>query len=130
MGPWIDASRSERQAVIHEAINRLPRAYRTVIVLCRLESRPIEEVAKELGTPVGNIERRLLRALDRLRVEMSRSYYGIPAGIWDADILRDPGPIVPRSLIESTVALAARRLGPPGGTPLPAGRDRDHGLDG
>ncbi|MGP0065164.1 MAG: RNA polymerase sigma factor [Isosphaeraceae bacterium] len=116
MGPWIDASRSERQAVIHEEINRLSRAYRTVVILCGLEGRPIDEAARELRWPVRTLERRLSRALDHLRLALSRSYYGIPVGVWDSDILRDLRAIVPRSLIESTVAVAAQRLDPPGGS--------------
>jgi sigma-70-like protein len=126
MGPWIDASRSERQAVIHEEINRLPRVYRTVVVLCGLEGRPIEQVARELRWPVRILERRLARALDHLRVRMSRRYYGIPVGIWDSDILQDLGAIVPKSLIESTVAAATRGLDPPGGS-RPPSRDRELG---
>jgi hypothetical protein len=47
---------------------------------------------------------------------MSRSYYGIPAGIWDCAILRDLGAIVPERLIESTVAAVTGRLGPPSGS--------------
>ena len=115
MGPWIDASRGERQAVLHEEINRLPGVYRTVVVLCGLEGRPIEQAARDLRWPVGVLERRLARALDDLRVRLSRSYYGIPAGIWDSGILQDLGAVVPERLIESH-----RRGGNP--PPRPTGR--------
>jgi hypothetical protein len=115
MGPWFDASRSERQAVIHEEINRLPRVYRTVLILCCLEGRPIERTARELGWRVSGLERRLSRALEHLRVSMARRYYGIPVGIWDSDILEDLEAIVPKSLIQSTVAAATCCPDPPGG---------------
>ena len=116
MVPWTDASRGERQAAIHEEIDRLPGFIATVVVLCGLEGRPIEQAARDLRWPVGALERRLARAVDRLRVRLSRSYYGIPAGIGDSDILPDVGVTVPESLIESTVAAATRRLVPPGGS--------------
>jgi Sigma-70, region 4 len=106
MGPWFDASRSERRAALHEELNRLSRAYRTVVILCGLEGRPIEQVAIELRIPVTSLERRLSRALDCLRVNLARRYYSIPSGIWDSDILRDLEAIVPETLIQSTVVAA------------------------
>src|SRR5437762_660652 len=104
MGPWFDASRIERQAAVHEEINRLPRVYRTVLILCGLEGRPIEQAARELRWPVRSLARRLTRALEHLRIRLARRYYGIPVGTWDSDILQDLGAIVPKNLIESTVA--------------------------
>src|SRR5438477_7412088 len=76
MGPWFDASRSERQAVIHEEINRLPRVDRTALIVCGLQGRPIEQAARELRWPVRSLERRLSRALEHLRVRMARRDYG------------------------------------------------------
>jgi Sigma-70, region 4 len=109
MGPWCDASRNEREAAFHEELNRLPRADRTAIILCGLEGRSIEQAARTLRWPVGRLERRLSRALERLRLRMARRYYGIPPGTWDPRILQIPEAIVPESLIESTVAAATRQ---------------------
>jgi hypothetical protein len=109
MEPWFDASTSEREAAIHEELNRLPRADRTAIILCRLEGWSIERAARELRWPVGRLERRLSRAIERLRLRMGRHYYGIPPRIWDSRILQLPDAIVPESLIESTVAAATRQ---------------------
>jgi len=125
MGPWFDASRSERQAAIHEEINRLPRADRTVLILCGIEGRLIEQAATELRRPVRTVARRLSRALELLRVSMARRYYGIPAGTWDADILQDLGAIVPQSLIQSTVAAATCGPSRPSG---PASQARNRKL--
>lgn len=111
MGPWFDASTSEREATIHEELNRLSGADRTAIVLCSLEGWSIERAARELRWPVGRLERRLSRALERLRLRMGRHYYGIPPGIWDSQIPRVPEAIVPERLIESTVAAATRQAG-------------------
>jgi hypothetical protein len=109
MGPWFDASRSEREAAFHEELNRLPRVDRTAIILCGLEGRSIELAARALRWPVGRLERRLSRALERLRLRIGRRYYGIPPGTWDSQILRVPEANVPESLIESTVAAATGR---------------------
>jgi hypothetical protein len=106
MGPWFDASRSEREAAFHEELNRLPRVDRTAIILCGLEGRSVEQAARALRWPVGRLERRLSLALERLRLRMLRRYYGIPPGTWDSQILRVPEANVPESLIESTVAAA------------------------
>jgi hypothetical protein len=119
MGSWFDTSRRERQAIIHAEINRLPRVYRTAVILCGLEGRPIERTARELRWPVRSLERRLSRALERLRVRMARRYYGIPLGIWDSGVLRDLGATVSESLIESTVAAAT-------GSPDPRSDSRSH----
>jgi hypothetical protein len=116
MGPWFGVSRSERQAALLEEINQLPRAFRTALILCVLERRPIEQVARDLGCPVKSLAIRLARALEGLRVRMARRYYGIPVGTWDSDILTDLRAIVPESLVESTVAAATHRHGPSSGS--------------
>jgi hypothetical protein len=108
MGPWFEASQSEREAVIHEELNRLSRMDRAAIILCRLEGRSIEQAARALRWPVGRLERRLSRALERLRLRMIRHYYGIPATIWDSQITQCPKAVVPESLIECTVAATTR----------------------
>jgi hypothetical protein len=111
MGPWFDASTSEREAAIHQELNRLSRADRTAIILCSLEGWSIERAARELRWPVGRLERRLSRALERLRLRMGRYYYGIPPGIWDSRIPQVPEANVPERLIELTVAAATRQAG-------------------
>jgi hypothetical protein len=111
MGPWFDASTSEREAAIHGELDRLSRADRIAIILCSVEGWPIERAARELRWPVGRLERRLSRALERLRLRMGRHYYGIPPGIWGSRIPRVPETIVPKRLIESTVAAAIRQAG-------------------
>lgn len=113
MGPWFDASRSERRAAIHEEINRLGRADRIALILCGLEGRPIEQAARDLRWPANRLARRLSWGLERLRVRLARRFSGIPVGTWDSGILVDLGAIVPKSLIESTVAAATCRPRPP-----------------
>ena len=110
MGPWFDASGSERESAVHEELDRLSGLDRKVIVLCHLEGLSIEEVARVLRWPVGKLERRLSRALERLRLRMVRHDDGIPVGLWDFQILPDRAAIVPESLIQSTVVAATRLI--------------------
>ncbi len=116
MESWFETSRSEQQAAIHEELNRLPRVYRTVIILCALEGRPIEQAARELRWPVRSVERRLSRALEHLRLRLLRRFYEIPVRLWDTDILQDLGAVVPESLVESTIAAATCGLDPSTGS--------------
>jgi hypothetical protein len=115
MGLCYDANRSELQAVIHEEINRLPTVYRTAVILCGLEGRPLIWAARELRCPVRRLERRFSQALECLRLRLARRGYVVPPANWDCEALRDLGAIVPKSLIESTVAAATGGSGPAGG---------------
>ena len=119
MGPWYNAIPSELQAVIHEEINRLPAAYRAVLILCGLEGRSPEWAARELGWPILRLERRLGRALECLRLRLARRGAEIPPGKWDCGALRDLGAIVPKSLIESTVTAATGEPAPASGSGRP-----------
>ena len=118
MGPSQAAIRRQRQAVLHEEINRLPTADRTAVILCGLEGRPIEQVARELGCPASRLKRRFFRALTDLRASMRFRCGDNPQQTWNAEILRESRSIVPRGLIESTVA-AATGCRAPGSVPGP-----------
>jgi RNA polymerase sigma factor (sigma-70 family) len=57
----------EERALLRAEVDRLPQAFRTVIVMCCLEGRSRSEAAEQLGVPVGTVESRLVRARERLR---------------------------------------------------------------
>jgi hypothetical protein len=116
MGPWFEASRSERIGAIHQEIDRLPLADRTALIICGLERRPVVQAGKEVGCGARTLERRVSRALERLRMRLARRYYGVPAGNWGSDITQDLGAIVPQALVESTVAVVMRSLALPRGS--------------
>src|SRR5579883_1127245 len=95
MGPWYDAIPSELHAVIHQEIDGLPAAERTVVILCGLQGRSPEWAARELGWPLRRLQRRLARALECLRVRLVQRGWDLAVGTWDCSAVRDLGAIVP-----------------------------------
>jgi len=59
---------------LQEAIDRLPQAYRLLIVLRHQEGMSYNEIAKETGVPMGTIKTHLFRARATLRKELSAYY--------------------------------------------------------
>ncbi len=58
--------------VLDEEVSRLAAKYREPFVLHYLQGRTNEEVARELGCPVGTVLSRLSRARERLRLRLTR----------------------------------------------------------
>ena len=56
-----EAPISVERIALAEALRTLPRGYRQVIVLHHLLDLPVEQVARELGIPVGTVKARLFR---------------------------------------------------------------------
>lgn len=56
-----------QQWVVEEALRRIPDHHREVIVQTYLRDRPHDEVAAELGVPVGTVRSRLFYGLKALR---------------------------------------------------------------
>src|SRR6185312_4661733 len=63
---------NETTAALHRALRELPDRYRDVIVLCDLEERSYEDVAKIIGRPVGTVRSRLHRARALLAAKLKR----------------------------------------------------------
>ena len=64
------AIREEMNACIREFIERLPGAYRTVMVLAELEGFTNAEIAGILGVSLDTVKIRLHRAREKLRSEL------------------------------------------------------------
>lgn len=62
----------ELQPVLDAELNELPRKYRDPIVLCHLQEKSREEVARQLGCQLGTLKSRLSRGLDKLRARLLR----------------------------------------------------------
>ena len=58
---------------IHEAIKKLPHRDRELIVLCALEEKPIDEVARLLALRKNTLEVRLHRARKKLKDLLNQS---------------------------------------------------------
>jgi len=71
-GPSVE---DRTEAVLHswlveEALRRITEAHRTAIVETHLRERPHDEVAAELGVPVGTLRSRIFYGLKALRTAM------------------------------------------------------------
>jgi hypothetical protein len=101
----------ELRAALHEEINRLPQEARMALVVCDLQGRSFRSAAKELGWSVAKLARRLTQARRRLqdRLVLEGSFLAATDPI--GELLHIGEPVIPRRLIEETVALASRRFG-------------------
>ena len=68
----------ERSVALHEALDRLPEAYRAVIVLRDVEGRSTEDAAEILGETIGTVKSRLHRARMALREDLTRTFMAAP----------------------------------------------------
>ena len=91
---------------LHQEVQRLPRQYREVIVLCYLQGMTQEAVAVRLGCPSSTVGVRLMRARAQLKVRLSRRGTSRPGGEVLAPLLllANLRP-VPDSLAASTTGL-------------------------
>jgi RNA polymerase sigma factor (sigma-70 family) len=67
-----DDAIQELLASLDTALGRLPDKYRTPIVLCDLEGKPLKEAARRLGCPQGTVASRLARARAMLAKRLPR----------------------------------------------------------
>lgn len=65
--PEREMVRRERAVSIEEAIDSLPDKYRRVIIARHKEEKSYEEIADELGLPVGTVKARIFRARELLK---------------------------------------------------------------
>jgi RNA polymerase sigma-70 factor (ECF subfamily) len=68
--PSQHAVRREQALLLTDALDRLPEAYREVIVLRHLEALPFAEVAQRMGRTEDSVQKLWLRALGSLRKAM------------------------------------------------------------
>lgn len=91
--------------VLDAELDRLPRPYAEVLVLCDMEDRPRREVAALLGVPEGTIASRLSRARDMLAERLNRRGLGVTAGVLASALSADARP-VPLALVQETTRAA------------------------
>lgn len=71
-GPDQEYERRERSRDVQRALQALPFAQRTVLLLREVEGMSCEQVAEAVGVPVGTVKSRLSRARETLRRELER----------------------------------------------------------
>jgi RNA polymerase sigma factor (sigma-70 family) len=69
----------EQAALLHEEIERLPRAFRLAVVLCYLEGLTVHEAARRLRCSHGTVRSRMARARDKLKRALTRRGVVLPA---------------------------------------------------
>jgi RNA polymerase sigma factor (sigma-70 family) len=67
----------DRDAVVHEEVNRLPEKYRAPVVLCDLEGRTHQEAARFLHWPIGTVKSRQSQGRELLRDRLVRRGLGL-----------------------------------------------------
>ncbi|MEM9410338.1 MAG: sigma-70 family RNA polymerase sigma factor [Planctomycetota bacterium] len=70
--PWLSISNAQESELIHKEINKLPKLYREVIVLCHIQGRNRSETAELLDTTVASVKAALSRGRNLLRKRLVR----------------------------------------------------------
>ena len=84
--PGDDLSWRDLRPILDEEVNRLPMKYRVPFILHHLEGRTNEDVARELGCPVGTVLSRVARAREQLRSRLLRRGVFLSAGALAASL--------------------------------------------
>lgn len=72
--PLAAVARADLAREVREAIQEVPGAFRTVLVLREIEQLTYEEIAKTMKCSIGTVESRLFRARARLKAILERRF--------------------------------------------------------
>jgi len=103
--PTDDPAWSDLAQEVHQEVQRLPDAYRSVVILCILEGRTTEEAAQLLGRPIGTIKSRLARARVLLQARLLRRGLTASSGVLGTALATTPAP-VSAALADETIRAA------------------------
>jgi RNA polymerase sigma-70 factor (ECF subfamily) len=70
--PVTGLERQERASLVHRGLRALPPDLRLPLILCDLQGMPYDEIAAELGVPLGTVKSRINRA----RLELAKRLLG------------------------------------------------------
>jgi hypothetical protein len=96
----------ELLGLLDEALQRLPRAYRTPLILCYLEGRTQDESARQMGCSLSTFKRRLERGRELLRSRLVRLGVTFPAAFLTTALAEKSMAAVPSSVVAGTVQAA------------------------
>jgi HlyD family secretion protein len=113
--------------IVQDEVRRLPEKYRAVVALCYWQGLTHEQVAAQLGCPLGTVRSRMARARKLLQRRLIRRGLAPLAGVVAAGLDRAPATEaglacrlapVPPELVSSTIQAAVRIAGGHGAAPV------------
>ena len=110
----------EQAELLHDEIERLPRAFRLPVVLCYLEGLTVHEAARRLRCSHGTLRSRMARAREKLKRALTRRGVILPAGITASLSTRYASASVSSHLCETTAHAAIRFAAGQSAAPLAA----------
>ena len=100
----------DRDAAVHEEVNRLPEKYRAPVVLCDLEGRTHQEAARFLGWPIGTVKSRQSQGRGLIRDRLVRRGLGLAVAGAVVESLRQTAvAAMPKEVSRSTVNAAMQQ---------------------
>lgn len=102
----------DRDAVIHEELNRLPVKFRAPLILCDLEGRTHQEAARFLGWPIGTVKSRQSHARGLIRARLAHRGVELILAAAVTESLKTPTrAAISRDLSGNTVRTAMEQAG-------------------
>ncbi|MBP3954585.1 RNA polymerase sigma factor [Gemmata sp. G18] len=92
--------------VLDAELDRLPKTFAQVLILCDMEGRTRRDVAALLNLPEGTVASRLARAREMLAARLTRRGMGLTAGAVAAVLSADVGVAAPSELLARTASAA------------------------
>ena len=97
-------------AAVHEELNQLPEKYRAPLVLCDLEGRTHQEVARFLGWPIGTVKSRQSKGRGLIRERLVRRGLGLAvAGTAFTSLRQTAVAATPKAVSRTTVNAAMQQ---------------------
>jgi RNA polymerase sigma factor (sigma-70 family) len=92
--------------ILDEELSRLPSKYRSLIILCDLQSKTRKEVAGQLACPEGTVAGRLARARALLAKRLARRGITVSGGALAALLANQAASAAPAPVLTSTIQAA------------------------
>ena len=105
---------NDLRPLLDQALSSLPRTYRAVVVLCDLQGRTRQDVARELGWPEGTVAGRLARARALLAKRLTRCGVAVSGAALAALLAQQaasanvPGPALGTTIKAATLVAAGQ----------------------